>query len=168
MKREASVLDLRTVHEPANASRTASPCIGRLLPGKSGEILVEYSGNPPRPARLVARLDRHELLRPENAGREVLLVFEQGNPERPIVVDMIERPFADVLSHRMESNDAHQRDAYVDGERVVIEGRREVVLKCGEGIIVLRADGKILIKGTQLVSRSSGINRIKGGAVRIN
>ena len=30
------------------------------------------------------------------------------------------------------------------------------------------AEGKVLIRGTYLLSRSSGVNRIKGGSVQIN
>jgi hypothetical protein len=50
----------------------------------------------------------------------------------------------------------------------VIEGRDEVVLRCGQGSITLRADGKIVIKGTQLVSRASDTNKIRGASVQIN
>jgi len=56
----------------------------------------------------------------------------------------------------------------VDGKRVVIEARQEILLRCGKGYILIREDGRIVIKGTDLLSRSSGINKIKGGAVRIN
>jgi hypothetical protein len=49
-----------------------------------------------------------------------------------------------------------------------LEAQEEIVLKCGEGSITLRKDGKIIIKGTHLLSRASGPNRIKGGSVQIN
>lgn len=60
------------------------------------------------------------------------------------------------------------RDIFVDGERILFEARKEIVLQCGKGSITLRADGKVVIKGTDLVSRSKGMNKIKGAAVRIN
>jgi hypothetical protein len=56
----------------------------------------------------------------------------------------------------------------VDGERVVLNGAKQVELRCGEASIVLTAAGKILIKGTYVLSRSSGANRIKGAFVDIN
>ena len=40
--------------------------------------------------------------------------------------------------------------------------------RVGDGSIEIRADGKILIKGTDLVSHAKRMNRIKGGAVSIN
>ncbi len=53
-------------------------------------------------------------------------------------------------------------------EKLVIEAEREIVIKCGEGSITVSADGKIAIKGTHLLSRATGINKIKGGSVAIN
>ena len=43
-----------------------------------------------------------------------------------------------------------------------------VTLKCGDGSIAMRRDGKILIKGLDLVSHAARTNRVKGGSVAIN
>ena len=51
---------------------------------------------------------------------------------------------------------------------LVLEARSALVLRVGDGSIEIRADGKILIKGTDLVSHAARVNRIKGGAVAIN
>jgi hypothetical protein len=56
----------------------------------------------------------------------------------------------------------------VDGERIVFRADRELVLRCGEASITLTRAGKVIIRGTYLLSRSSGVNRIKGGSVQIN
>ena len=53
-------------------------------------------------------------------------------------------------------------------DEIVIEARKNLTLKCGEGSITLREDGKVLIKGKDLVSRAQRMNRVKGGAVSIN
>jgi hypothetical protein len=58
--------------------------------------------------------------------------------------------------------------ARVDGRRVCIEGADEIVLRCGKASITLRRNGKVVIEGTYVESRSSGIQRIKGAAVKIN
>ena len=168
MKRDRTPTARTDVRELQQATPAMSLCLGRLSLGDAGELFVVIDGRPPQPARLVARLDRGELLKPENSGRQVLLAIDPAAPQHPIVLDLIEQPFADLLSRGRVPADGSQREAYVDGKRVVIEGRSEVVLRCGEGQIVLRSDGKILIKGTHLVSRSTGINKIKGGAVQIN
>jgi hypothetical protein len=55
-----------------------------------------------------------------------------------------------------------------DGERMTVTAKEELVLRCGEASITLTKAGKVLIRGTYVSSRSSGVNRIKGGAVHIN
>jgi hypothetical protein len=55
-----------------------------------------------------------------------------------------------------------------DGERQVITAEREIVLKCGHASITLTRAGKVIIKGTYVLSRSSGYNKIKGAAIDIN
>jgi len=59
-------------------------------------------------------------------------------------------------------------DVLVDGRRVIVEGAREVVLRCGKASITLTRSGKIILRGTHVVSRSSGSNRVQGSTVRIN
>jgi len=51
---------------------------------------------------------------------------------------------------------------------LVLEARSALTLRVGDGSIEIRADGKILIKGSDLVSHATRVNRIKGGAVAIN
>ena len=53
-------------------------------------------------------------------------------------------------------------------ERLVLSAEKEIVLRCGEASITLRADGKIILRGTHLLQRSSGPLRLKGGSVSIN
>jgi hypothetical protein len=58
--------------------------------------------------------------------------------------------------------------ATVDGKRVKISADEEIVLTCGEGSIHIMKDGKITLRGTDLISRASRTNKIRGAAVRIN
>lgn len=53
-------------------------------------------------------------------------------------------------------------------EEMVIEARTALTLRVGGGSITIREDGKILIKGTDLVSHARRTNRIRGGSVAIN
>jgi uncharacterized protein (DUF2345 family) len=59
-------------------------------------------------------------------------------------------------------------DAVIDNDRIVLDAKREIVLKCGKGSITINKDGKIVILGTNLISRSRGRNKIKGASVSIN
>ena len=51
---------------------------------------------------------------------------------------------------------------------VVIEAKKELTLRCGDSVIQLRRDGKLLVKGVEVVSRAKSTNKIKGGSVQIN
>lgn len=58
--------------------------------------------------------------------------------------------------------------ARVDGRRVEIVAADEIELKCGEASLVLRRNGRVVLRGVQVETRATGLNRIKGGTVAIN
>ena len=131
--------------------------------------MVEFNGGGPKVARLLAGLHGAELRKKESNGREVLLVFEEGDPDRPIIVGLIGDFLEDIIFMETNEHDSQEpKEALVDGKRVTLEAKEEVVLKCGKGSITIRKDGKIVIRGTHLLSRSSGPQRIKGSSVSIN
>jgi hypothetical protein len=53
-------------------------------------------------------------------------------------------------------------------ETLLLEAKNELTIRVGGGSITMRKDGKILIKGRDLVSHAQRVNRIKGGSVAIN
>jgi hypothetical protein len=53
-------------------------------------------------------------------------------------------------------------------DELVIEAGRSLTLKVGDGSITIREDGRILIRGNDLVSHAKRNNRIRGGSVTIN
>ena len=122
--------------------------------------LVVYPGNPSEKA---AKARTTSILTEEHVGKEVALLFEQGDPASPIIVGPIlhERAPASPPTDQPWSAD-------VDGERIQLTAKNEIVLKCGKASITLTKAGKVLIRGAYLLSRSSGVNRIKGGSVQIN
>lgn len=63
----------------------------------------------------------------------------------------------------------------VDGEaaadapaELVLQARKRLTVRCAEGSVELRSDGKVLVKGRDIVSRAQRTNRVKGGSVAIN
>lgn len=100
----------------------------------------------------------------------VVVVFERGDRTRPIVVGFLESlaPTPPVVpgDHRPSEHPVVEAD--VDGRRVRVTAQDEIVLECGKASITLRRNGRVIIRGTYLESRSDGTNRIKGGQVQIN
>jgi hypothetical protein len=133
-----------------------------LLVGFNGEQvpLVAFAGNPEEKA-IVARSTA--VLGPEDVGKEVALLFEGGDPERPILIGPIRHPVK--AKETLQENPA---TAEIDDERIVLSAKQEIVLKCGKASITLTKAGKVIIRGAYLLNRSSGVNRIKGGSVQIN
>lgn len=151
------------VTETQNSSRSsASQCplpsvmTTQLLNLTDHGPLVRLNNQTELPARTTVPLT------PDLVGREVVLAFENGDASLPIIMGVIAPHPLPVAAT------AEETTACVDGERVVIEGRKEIVLKCGKASITLTKAGKVLIKGAYLSSRSSGVNRIRGGSVHIN
>lgn len=105
---------------------------------------------------------------PQDVGREVVLLFENGDPERPIILGLVQaEPVRTAEAMGRLARDA-RRSVQVDGQRVQIEAERELVLQCGKSSITLRSDGQIYVRGMKIVSRARGTHKIKGANVLIN
>ncbi len=127
-----------------------------LASGAIKVVVPAVFGMEPIPARSVVPLSQDKL------GEEVLVVFEMGEPRSPYIIGALWNPEQQPVSAQPPVV------AKVDGEQVIIEGKKEIVLKCGKSSITLTRAGKVLIRGAYVLSRSSGVNRIKGGSVQVN
>lgn len=119
-------------------------------------ILVDFPGN--RSGLLTARslIDVSDKALQEAAAAryQAALVFESGNPELPLLIGLLRPP--------------DKREVRVDGERLILTGKEEIELRCGEASIILSKTGKLVIRGAYVETRARGTNRIKGGVVQIN
>ena len=123
-----------------------------------GTLRLKVSGQPRASvARVAVPLDRQRLLAAIENGDEVLVAFEHGDLRSPVVIGAL-----------WNNIDDAPISASVDGRRVKLTGKDEVVLECGSASITLRRNGRVLIKGAHVETVSEGTNRIKGGQVRIN
>lgn len=120
-----------------------------VYPGQSQEAGIA--------ARSTVELGRRHI------GREVLLTFEAGNPRSPIVIGCMQRS-----TDRARTKPDVNAEIEIDGERVLVAARETLVLRCGAASITLTRAGKILISGNYVSHRSTGVVRIKGGAIQLN
>lgn len=140
-------------------------------------------------AKPISAITTHALNH-QHIGRQVALMFVNGDLSQPIIVGLIHSPLYALLDNLSVATNENTAEAdsivfeselpareeipvttetlRVDGKRVLIEGQEEITLSCGEASITLTKAGKILIRGTYLQSRSSGVHRILGGSVQVN
>lgn len=129
--------------------------IGVLLGFEEAVPTVVFPGNPQDhaiPARSLATLDASAI------GCEVALLFENGDPARPLIIGRIvdpARPTSEPLVIR-------------DGEQVKVTANERLELRCGKASIIMKKEGHITIRGTYLTSHASAANRIRGGSVNLN
>jgi uncharacterized protein DUF6484 len=140
-----------------STARLDGVVIGVLLGfAPDGAPLVDFPGNR-RDGAVASRAT--VALSLDEIGREVALLFEGGDPTQPLLIGAIVHP---------ERKASPRVSVYRDGERLEFTARHEIALRCGAASITLTRAGKVLIRGAYVSSRSSGVNRIKGGAVHIN
>ena len=92
---------------------------------------------------------------PIREGDDVVVLVPERGPSRGCILGRVRR------ARRASAGDPRP-------EVLLLEAVRELVLRVGEGSITIRADGKILIKGKDLVSHAKRLNRIRGGSVSLN
>ena len=137
------------------ASRVDGVVIGLFLGFENGDPLVVFASNP-KEAGITAR--SLVQLSADDAGSEVALLFEDGTPERPLIIGRIVEHVKPVDTP----------EVIRDGETVKIRAEERLELRCGKATIIMEKDGHITIRGTYLVSHASAANRIRGGSVNLN
>ena len=146
--------------------------VGKIITvDESGQAFVDFSGNTQGPisARFTNSIKPGMLQKTFSADRDVLLVFENNDPELPIIIDTLYSLVDEITeSSTIALETEMPKDVLIDGKRVTFDAKEEIVLRCGKSSITLTKAGKVLIRGAYLLNRSSGVNRIKGGSVQIN
>jgi hypothetical protein len=115
--------------------------------------VLERGGEPPALARGDAVLVWH-------SGREM---------DRGVILGRIGQSRPPAAAIPLDEDAAAAIPAGPDApDELVIEAKKTMTLRVGNGSITIRDDGKILIKGSDLISHAQRTNRIRGGAVSIN
>ena len=155
-----------SIHAHRKAAPAVSTCMGHIVAWSEEKgLLVDYAGSPhgPYAAQSTVALGSSEIAALIGSRRPVLLAFERNEPDRPIVMGIVQP-----LGRAEETGPKSRVEAVVDGEEVVLEGKERVELRCGKASIVLTKAGKILVNGTYISSHSTGVHRIRGGHVEVN
>ncbi len=130
---------------------------GELIELRQGRPVVRYPSGPQGGvlARLLGHLWGAGLPTP-SLPAAALLFLENGDPLKPIVIGLVQDQVPD------------RQTLVLDMERIVLQGHTEVQLRCGQASVTMRADGKVVVKGSELLSKASATNKIRGASVQIN
>ncbi len=146
----------RTRRQPAAVAQPLLPTvvIGALVGFDNGQPLVAFAGHT-LPALTGVELTLADI------GRQVTLAFADGAADKPVILNRLLEP--------APASDAQAPvEVRLDGEKLLLTANKTIELRCGDASITLTAAGKVLLKGTYVLSRSSGYNKIKGAVVDIN
>ena len=133
-----------------------------VQPNEDGSVLVSTGNRTFVCDRLITGAEPLELA-PQD---QVLCVVPSAPDGRGVLVGRIGLSHAVHATAPIAGEDPDRVDPRPN--ELLLEARQQLTLRVGDGSITIRADGKILIKGTDLVSHAKRMNRIKGGAVSIN
>lgn len=158
------------------SSRATAPgvVVGRIVGvAADGRPLVDFDGNDAgaAAARHVVPMSPEALASFAEGQQEVLLSFERADASRPVITGILQ-PVTPPKEGGLgaadaESGERRPEPTIVDGQRIRIEGKDEIVLSCGEASITLRRNGKVIIRGTHLESDSLGANWIRGFDIQV-
>lgn len=144
--------------DPPNSSSFVGDVLDTASPGRPGRVLVRWR-------------------MPDGAENEQWLPVVRGLALKSgdlVLLHRLANWHEWLVSHAIAAESEHLPSAHPlsdvveDNKRVEIEGQDEVVLRCGKASITLRRNGRVVIRGAYIESRSEGTNRIKGGHVLIN
>lgn len=145
---------LQTPQRPTRADGIAVGSFDDIAQDGTALVSIASFGLERIRARTIIPLD------PAQIGQAVALGFEASDPLHPIILGLmiVASPFAAPMA----------ADVLLDGERVALSATHEIELRCGEAALILRADGRIQLRGTYITSYASASQRIFGGSVNVN
>jgi Domain of unknown function (DUF6484) len=136
--------------------------VGRIVAMQQAVALVDFPANTSGAlvqARSLVAVSQREI------GREVALAFEENDPAKPLILGLLQV----ATSYDLDGPEPQQPvEVKIDEDVLTLTAKKEITLRCGKASVTLTSAGKVLIRGEYLLSRSSGVNRIKGGSVQIN
>ena len=150
-------------HPEAITLRFGGAVVGTLVGlTAEGVARIDFPANPDnghQTARSCVELNEADV------GKSVVLQFDEGDYRKPIVLGVILLPGH---SRAEPAKPVEAVSVEADGKVVELVAAETLTLRCGNASITLTSDGKVLVKGAQIHTRSSGVNRIQGASVRIN
>ncbi|TDR34746.1 hypothetical protein DFR29_1442 [Tahibacter aquaticus] len=121
----------------------------------SPRVLVPGYSDSPRVARACCTLA------PEQAGQQCALMFEGGDPARPLIMGLLQQPV--ITLQTRGSTQARQ-----DVDTLHVRAEHAIELHCGKASLRLTSNGRVELRGTTVISHATGLNRVRGASIKLN
>ena len=146
------------------------------VPGQPSAFIAGHLEGIDDEGRLLFRPEGAELPRvPVTIGMsasDVVLLKAAQSFQRALVAQTAAAEFVliGLLRERISTSAAKKGELEVrmDGETVQLSAEHQIELKCGKSSLILRRSGRVILKGTYVVTTSSGPVKIKGATVALN
>jgi hypothetical protein len=154
--RDSSVMTQTNVHSVFdNAEQRGSDkghCVARIVGfDLDGYPCLQLESGSSQPAESLIPITGDLL------NQWVVAVPLAGSERTMLVVGRLQKPGANMQPPIIEENG-----------KLTIQAGRELQLRCGDASINLKSTGKVTIRGKYVLTRSSGVNAVKGAVVEIN
>jgi len=103
-------------------------------------------------------------------GDIVLYVKPDNDQDTGYVLGLVESPLTHGQCAEITTSEPDKPPTItqIKDDVVHIKANKGLVIECGQGTLIITEDGRIQIKGNEVLSRAKGLNRIRGAAVSIN
>lgn len=140
------------------------PATAALAGLENGQPLIEFNGHQEHPLLGRSTVD---LSLVKSFPHQVLVLFEQGDLEKPIVTGVLQQPGED--SPTQDDHILHSKQSLkINGKTLYLTSEQDLVIECGKSSLRMSKQGKITLKGTDIVTRAARNNKIKGASININ
>jgi hypothetical protein len=150
----------------ANSVSPQMPAPGEILIGvivdklTNGLPVVQvmddsFEGVAPMVAQSICSLDVLEV------GRQCAVTVTGGSQQTALVLGQLQSAVIGLGSA------AEIKVSQEDG-MIEIQSEKEIAFRCGDATFRMTSEGLVEMRGNRVVSHSTGLNRIRGGSVRLN
>jgi hypothetical protein len=130
-----------------------------------GRVLFRAEGAAEAvPVGIAMEISDGALVRAARSGRRAFVLRTADARPRWLLTGLVRER----VSAKARDAGPGQLEVKVDGETVRLEAQQQIELSCGKSSLLLRADGRVVLSGVYVVTKSNGPLKIKGATIALN
>jgi hypothetical protein len=145
-------------------SNESQPLPGRWLEGHivavnpGGKVVFRDLAGATTDVRVPRHVDRRWLAAAVPVAPVPAIVLQPDDRPAPVLWCVFSAPEHELLDERFQ----------VHAKTIELSASQSIRISTGKSLITVTADGEVRVRGKNITSRASNLNRVRGGAVRIN